>query len=97
MVATTGRTCVPGIHEQPDTVVYEVGEQRSTVTHRVACGPEVKIYIWTAASEISRRIYAQLRFDRGVVHERFDPVEFFITGVAPYTALADIVRIQLQF
>ena len=44
LAATTGRTRVPSIHEQPNTVVYEVSEQRSTVAHRVACGPEVKIY-----------------------------------------------------
>jgi hypothetical protein len=38
-----GHTCVSGVHEQTNTVVYEVGEQRGAVTHSVTCSPEVEI------------------------------------------------------
>jgi len=93
----TERTCVSSIHEQADTVVDEVGKQWGTVTRSVTCTMEAVEHRHVDRSELSPRFYAQLCFDRGVVHERFNPVEFFVTEVVPHARLADIVWVQPPF
>jgi hypothetical protein len=37
-----------------------------------------------------------MRFYGGIIHERVDPVEFFVTDAVPYAWFADVVRVQFQ-
>lgn len=89
----SGRTCVSGVHEQTDSIVYEVGEEWGAITRSVTCGSEAEVDQRAAPRELSRRVYPQLFFDRSVIHERFDPVKFFVTCIIPYAWLTDIIRV----